>query len=73
MVFELATKLTIERISDFLLKFGFGLKSGIDLSYESEGILPDRKWRLGFIGESWFIGDTINMGIKLYKTREDPR
>ena len=61
--YELATKLTIERISDFLLKFGFGLKSGIDLSYESEGILPDRKWKLGFIGESWFIGDTINMGI----------
>ena len=61
--YELATKLTIERISEFLNKFGFGLKSGIDLTSESEGILPNRNWKLGSIGESWFIGDTINMSI----------
>ena len=30
---------------------------------EAEGVLPDRKWKLGAIGESWFVGDTVNMGI----------
>ena len=25
--------------------------------------MPSRKWKLGYIGEPWFKGDTINMGI----------
>ena len=35
----------------------------MDLYAEAEGILPDRKWKLGAIAESWFVGDTVNMGI----------
>ena len=61
--YELASKLTIDRISSFLLKFGFGEISGIDLTNESKSILPTRNWKLGNIGEAWFVGDTINMGI----------
>ena len=61
--YDLASKLTIDRISSFLSKFGFGRRSGIDLVNESESILPTRNWKLGNIGESWFVGDTINIGI----------
>ena len=61
--YELASKLTIDRISSFLLRFGFGEISGIDLINESKSILPTRNWKLGNIGEAWFIGDTINIGI----------
>ena len=61
--YQLASQLTIDRISDFLTKFGFGRLSGIDLYNESISILPTRSWKLGNIGESWFVGDTINIGI----------
>jgi penicillin-binding protein 2 len=61
--YELASKLTIDRISSFLLRFGFGEISGIDLINESKSILPTRNWKLGNIGEAWFVGDTINIGI----------
>ena len=61
--YELATQLTVDRISDFLKQFGFGLETGIDLFSETKGILPDRNWKLGTIGESWFVGDTINISI----------
>lgn len=61
--YQLAIQLKVERIFKFLKQFGFGLKTGIDLFSETEGILPDRKWKLGTVGEPWFIGDTINMGI----------
>ena len=30
---------------------------------ETESILPTRNWKLGNIGETWFVGDTINIGI----------
>ena len=61
--YQLATQLKVDRIATFLKKFGFGLKTGVDLYEEAEGVLPDRKWKLGAIGESWFVGDTVNMGI----------
>ena len=46
-----------------MLRFGFGEISGIDLINESKSILPTRNWKLGNIGEAWFVGDTINIGI----------
>lgn len=61
--YELAAKLTIKRISDFLTLFGFGKSSGLDILEEGSGILPNRNWKLGAIGESWYVGDTINIGI----------
>jgi len=61
--YHLATQLTVDSISNFLKQFGFGRKTGVDLSSETEGLLPDRKWKLGAIGESWFVGDTINISI----------
>ena len=61
--YDLASKLTIDRISIFLKEFGFGNLSGIDLMNESESILPTRSWKLGNIGETWFVGDTVNIGI----------
>tara|TARA_B100001057_G_scaffold406973_1_gene420601 strand:+ start:1849 stop:3693 length:1845 start_codon:yes stop_codon:yes gene_type:complete len=61
--YDLASKLTIDRISSFLSKFGFGKLSGIDLVNETNSTLPTRNWKLGNIGESWFVGDTVNLGI----------
>jgi len=61
--YELASKLTIDKISDFLSLFNFGQNTGIDLINESPSVLPDRNWKLGNIGEAWFVGDTVNMGI----------
>ena len=61
--YELSSKLTIDRISSFLSKFGFGSISGIDLSNEMQSVLPSRNWKLGNIGEAWFVGDTLNLGI----------
>ena len=61
--YELASKLTIDKISDFLELFNFGRNTGIDLINESSSTLPNRNWKLGNIGEAWFVGDTVNMGI----------
>ena len=55
--------MTIDKISKFLSLFNFGKNTGIDLINESPSVLPDRSWKLGHIGETWFIGDTVNMGI----------
>ena len=60
--YSTAYDLTIKRLEPFLNKFGFGGKTNIDAE-ESNGLVPNEKWKLGYIGEFWFIGDSINLGI----------
>ena len=61
--YELASKTNVDQIHSFLKPFGFGQKTGIQLTGEEEGVLPSRNWKLGRTGDSWFVGDTINLGI----------
>lgn len=45
-------------------RFGFGKKTGIELSAEeAEGLVPDEAWKRQEINEGWYQGDTINMSI----------
>lgn len=43
--------------------FGFGNLSGINGLQEATGIVPDPKWKEENIGEPWYRGDAVNMGI----------
>jgi len=61
--YELASKLTIDNINKFLKNFGFGEQTSINLDGETSGVLPSRNWKMGSIGESWYVGDTVNLGI----------
>jgi len=61
--YQLATKMSVEMIHSFLNLFGFGKLLGIDISGEEQATLPNRQWKLGKVGEEWFIGDTVNLGI----------
>ncbi len=44
-------------------KFGYGYKTGIDLPYEKSNPLPTKKWKNKTHKHSWYIGDTISIGI----------
>jgi len=44
--------------------FGFGQRTGIDLSEESTGILPDSTYLNNTFGKNrWGMGDVINLGV----------
>ena len=60
--YSTAYDLTIKKLEPFLKKFGFGGKTNIDAE-ESNGLVPNENWKLGYIGEFWFKGDSINLGI----------
>ncbi len=52
-----------EGIKKGLEKFGFGKKTGIDLTGEQGGFIPTPQWKKKQTGEPWFIGNTYNMSI----------
>jgi len=60
--YRLAVALGDAAMRDFLAPFGFGAKSGVDMSGESEGILPSRAWKEAR-GQHWYPGETVMTGI----------
>ncbi len=61
--YMLANNLGIEKIEKFLKYFSFGEKTGIDMPFESSGIVPSNEWKLKHIGRKWTDGDTVITGI----------
>ncbi len=61
--YKLALDLGIDRLSDYMSKFGFGRPTGIDLVGESDGVLPSREWKQAHSRQPWFPGETMIAGI----------
>ncbi len=59
----LAQALGIDRLHDFLARFGFGQITGIDLPHEVAGLLPSRAWKRGARQQMWYPGETLIAGI----------
>lgn len=51
------------KIKEYLEKFGWNQKTGIDLPGEAEGFIPDREWKKRTLGQGWWDGDTYNLSI----------
>ena len=61
--YDLAHRLEIDRIHDFMQPFGLGQRTGIDIPNETAGLLPSRAWKQRSRAEVWFPGETLNVGI----------
>lgn len=61
--YDLAVDLGIDPMHDFMLQFGFGLNTSIDISQASTGVLPSKQWLLESRGETWYPGHTLNSSI----------
>ena len=53
------------KIKEYLEKFGWNQKTGIDLPEEEEGFIPDKEWKKKTFPEDpgWWDGDTYNLSI----------
>ncbi len=62
--YQIAQGIGGEILIDWTRKFGFGRKTGIELSdEESPGLVADGAWKQENFGEEWYVGDTVNMSI----------
>lgn len=61
--YQVAYKMGIDQLSDWMKKFGFGVPTGIDIQEETAGIMPTREWKQKRHKKPWVIGDTIPVGI----------
>lgn len=61
--YSLAVAMGIDKLHDWISLFSFGHPTGIDLPREKTGIAPSTSWKQKVIGERWFPGETVSVGI----------
>ena len=61
--YKLAMDMGIDRVDEYMSRYGFGRKTGIDLSGESVGVLPSPEWKRKRFKQEWYLGETIISGI----------
>jgi penicillin-binding protein 2 len=61
--YALANDLGINRLHDGLAGFGFGSRTGIDISGESAGLVPSVEWKRRVYQQPWYQGETLIAGI----------
>ena len=61
--YQVAYDMGIDRISQWMMMFGFGDYTGIDIFEESKANMPTREWKLARHRTPWYQGDTIPVGI----------
>ncbi|WP_282156669.1 penicillin-binding protein 2 [Vibrio diabolicus] len=61
--YQIAYDMGIDRISNWMMMFGFGDYTGIDIYEESKANMPTRDWKMSRHKTLWYKGDTIPVGI----------
>jgi penicillin-binding protein 2 len=61
--YEVAQRTGIDRIADMARRLGIGVKHDLPMSAITEGIAPDKAWKLARYGKDWRVGDTLNSAI----------
>lgn len=61
--YDMGIKLGIDRISEYMMKMGFGERTGIDILEESSANMPSRGWKRARHNQPWYPGDTVPLSI----------
>ena len=61
--YEVARKLGVDRLSETAKKFGLGKKVLNGFIEEKAGVVPNTSWKQKYIGQNWYLGETLHSGI----------
>lgn len=65
--YQVSTELGIDRMHDYLDRFGLGRPTGVDIGPERDGLVPSREWKQGYYSERadqrWYDGETVIASI----------
>ena len=61
--YTVGNMLGVDRINKWATLLGLGVKSGIDLPNERQGLVPSTAWKRERMKEKWYAGETISVSI----------
>lgn len=61
--YDLAHKMGIDRLHDYMSRFGLGQRVSLDMFEETAGLMPSREWKRARYRQAWYPGETLILGI----------
>jgi penicillin-binding protein 2 len=65
--YEISREIGIDRMHEYLTRFGLGAPTGIDIPGERDGLVPSREWKRSHFSnpadQVWFPGETVIASI----------
>jgi penicillin-binding protein 2 len=61
--YTVGNMLGVDKINKWATLLGLGVKSGIDLPNEKQGLVPSTEWKRQRMKEKWYAGETISVSI----------
>ena len=61
--YDLAHKLGVDRLHDYMTQFGLGQKVSLDMFEEAPGLMPSQQWKRATRRQAWYPGETLILGI----------
>ena len=61
--YKTSYQMGIDRMHDWMTRFNFGKKTGIDLPGEKTGVYPSSQWKMDTYKKEWLPGETISASI----------
>ena len=61
--YDLAHKMGIDRMHDYMTRFGLGQRVSLDMFEETAGLMPSREWKRARYRQAWYPGETLILGI----------
>ena len=61
--YSLAHKMGIDRMHDYMSRFGLGQRVSLDMFEETSGLMPSREWKRARYRQAWYPGETLILGI----------
>jgi len=61
--YNLGRRMGIETIARYASMLGLGIRTGIDIPGEKDGLVPDPDWKRKTFHTNWYAGETISVAI----------
>ncbi|AKX46133.1 penicillin-binding protein 2 [Thiopseudomonas alkaliphila] len=61
--YDLAHRMGVDRLHEYMTRFGFGRRVALDMFEETGGIMPSREWKRARFKQVWYPGETLILGI----------
>ena len=62
--YEMGNRLGVDALERYARMFGLGTRTGIDLPYEAEGLVPNRKYKAeNYEDGEWYLSETFDAAI----------
>ena len=61
--YTVGQRVGVDALAEFAQKLGLGVKTGVEMEYEKEGLAPTKKWKQKTRKSKWQDGETLSVAI----------